>query len=307
MGRILTSGSLAYDHLYSFQGVFQDELLDHKKGSLSIAFNVKNKAVFFGGCAGNIAFNAKLLNEDFILLGIVGRDFGDYKTWLEKHGVSAENVIIETNEYTAQASVVTDQMGQQITFFHEGAAAKSAGYREEIKKRIAALKQEISLAIVSPNNRDFMLASIEACRKTSIPFFFDPGQAMPLFSKSELHGITAKALGVMLNEYELAMILQRMEIDLKTLLKICRLAVVTLGNKGSDIYFNGEKIHINPGKPKTVKDPTGCGDAYRAGFLIAIKDDFQKLTPEILKRAGDLGTKLATACLQTVGTQNHGI
>lgn len=305
--KILISGSLAYDNLFTFPGVFQDELILDGKGALSVAFNISEKSVHFGGCAGNICYNGKLLHEDFILLGIAGHDFTEYKKWLEKNGVDTSYVIGEMNEFTAQATVVTDKKGQQITFFHEGAANRSASHRHQIHKTIRDLAENLAFAIISPNNRDFILSSIEACREYKLPYFFDPGQAMPVFSQNELLQMVNSAAGMFLNEYELALLEKQLHMSHKEILGMCPLLIVTLGERGSKIFFGEEEIQIAPLKPKVIKDPTGCGDAYRAGFLKGIQNDFPKLTVEILEEAGKLGTKLATACLETVGTQNHGL
>lgn len=305
MQKILVSGSLAYDYLYTFPGVFQDELISGSSGALSVAFNVTEKTVHFGGCAGNICFNGKLLGENSALLGIAGHDFGDYKKWLGKHGVDTNHVIGEMSEFTAQASVVTDQKGQQITFFHEGAASKSASHRHQIRKTVSDLSSNLKLAIVSPNNRDFILSSVEACRENNIPYFFDPGQAMPVFTENELLHMVNTAAGLFLNEYELSLLTKQLNMPLQEILRICPIIIITLGEKGSKIYFGEKEILISAMKPKQIKDPTGCGDAYRAGFLKGIQDTFPKLTLEILEEAAQLGTKLATACLAVVGTQNH--
>ncbi|MBI4994360.1 carbohydrate kinase family protein [Candidatus Peregrinibacteria bacterium] len=305
MSSVLVSGSLAYDYLFTFPGVFQDELIDHNAGSLSVSFYITEKSVFFGGCSGNIVFNGKLLKEDFILFGIAGRDFGGYEKWLNNHGIDTSNVIIDANDYTSSANVVTDKKEQQITFFHGGAASKSGLHKKEIKKRIALAAKKTKLAIISPNDRNFILASIEGCMENRIPFIFDPGQAIPLFKSSELIKILKNASGLMLNEYELALFKKQTGMAHSEILRLAKLLVITLAEKGSKIHFQGKEIIIPAIKPKKVVDPTGCGDAFRAGFLATIKDSFPRLTPNTLKKAGQRGTRLALACLQSIGTQNH--
>lgn len=303
--RILVSGSLAYDHLYTFPGVFQNEFIANAKGALSVAFNVTDKAVNFGGCAGNIVYNAKLLGKDFIMLGIAGCDFGVYEEWLKKNKIDTAGVIVENSEYTSQATVVTDQKGQQITFFHEGAASKSGKHVKHIKAYIRGMANKTKFALVSPNNKAFMIASMEGCCECRIPFFFDPGQAMPLFKKEELLWALKASQGVFLNEYELELLKKRLGMKSnEELFGLCELVVVTLGEKGAVIYSCGKPIFVPTKRQKDVKDPTGCGDAFRAGFLIGIKDNL-KPTPNVLKQAGDFGTKLALKCLKAVGTQNH--
>ncbi len=266
---------------------------------------MKDKAVHFGGCAGNIAFSAKLLHEDVVMLGIAGRDFSDYEKWLRANKISTDSVIIDESVYTSQATVATDQKGRQIILFHEGAAALSPKYTSKIRATILKHKNQLRLAIVAPNNRNFMLTSIKTCLESKIPYIFDPGQAMPLFSKSELRDLAQKSAGMMLNEYELELYKKLAQISLKEIIQNVPLLVITLGEKGSEIYFEEKVVRIPAIKSKSVKDPTGCGDAYRAGFIVGIQNDMKNLNIKILQKAAALGTKLAAACLQKVGTQNH--
>lgn len=306
MKKILVSGSLAYDYIYKFAGNFQDELIaDGTTGHLSVAFNVVDKAVNFGGCAGNIAFNGKLLKKDFIMVGIAGLDFEQYEKWLKKHSIDTSRVIIENKLYTAQATVVNDKKGQQITFFHEGAAGASYDYRDELSHHIRAAAHDTQFAIISPNNRDFILTSVAACQENMIPYFFDPGQAMPVFSAEELTAITEKATGLFMNEYELELFQRAIGLKLPEILKLCPLLILTLGERGSRIYFNNKEIYVPAIKSKNPRDPTGCGDAYRAGFLAEIQNNFSNLDIPALESAAKKGTQLAAACLQIVGTQNH--
>ncbi|MBI2638750.1 hypothetical protein HYW83_04120 [Candidatus Peregrinibacteria bacterium] len=305
MQKILITGSLAYDQLTNFQGVFQDALSAQKSNHLSIAFPVINKQIFFGGCAGNIVYNAKLLEEDFILLGIAGKDFHTYEKWLQKNKINTSHVIRENRDFTSEASVVTDLKSQQITVFYPGAASLAKKHSQKIKQTISRLAPKLVFAHIAPNDRHFMLACIDACRQNKIPYFFDPGQAMSLFSAAELRSITKHAFGLFLNECELGLLSKLLKLNPPQIAQLCTLMIVTLGEKGSDIYFQKKKIHIPSRKPKIVKDPTGCGDAYRAGFLANLASHFPNLTPNILERAGKSGTKLAMACLQSLGTQNH--
>lgn len=307
MQKILVAGSIAFDYLFSFDGVFQDQLAISRAGSLSVAFNVGNKAVHFGGCAGNIAYNGKLLGDDFVMLGICGKDFNEYETWLKKNKISTEFVLREPTEYTSQAMVVSDKKGQQLTFFYEGAAAKSKNRRSEIHGIIQRLSKDLSLALISPNNREFMLACLSACREFRIPYIFDPGQAMPMFKPHELLEIINAASGVILNEYELSLLLKLLDMKKQEILDLTPLLIITLGERGSEIYFSEKILKIPAKKPRFLRDPTGAGDAYRGGFLAGIQNHFPKLTPEILEKAGMLGAKLATACIESVGTQNHKI
>lgn len=305
MQKILITGSLAYDQLTTFPGVFQDAFSAQKSRHISIAFPVINKQVFFGGCAGNIVYNGRLLEEDFVLLGIAGKDFDAYEKWLVKNKIDTSRVIRENRDFTSEANVVTDSKDQQMTIFYPGAAAWSKKHSQKIKQIIDRLAPRLALAHIAPNDRHFMLACIAACRKNRIQYFFDPGQAMSLFSAAELRHITKNAFGILLNEYESDLLSKQLKLKPLQIAKLCTVMIVTLGEKGSDIYFQQKKIHIPTQKTKAIKDPTGCGDAYRAGFLAVIMPHFPKLTQKILERAGKLGTKLALSCLRSLGTQNH--
>lgn len=305
MQKILITGSLAYDQLTTFPGVFQDAFSAQESKHISIAFPVINKQIFFGGCAGNIVYNGKLLGEDFILFGIAGKDFSTYEKWLKENTIDASRVIREKRDFTSEANVVTDSKGQQMTVFYPGAAAWSKKHSQKIKQIIDRLAAKLAFAHIAPNDRHFMLSCIAACRKNKIPYFFDPGQAMSLFSPAELRNTAEHAFGLFLNEYELDLLGKQLKLKPLQVARLCKVMIVTLGEKGSDIYFQKKKIHIPSQKLKIIKDPTGCGDAYRAGFLAAIMPHFPKLAPEILERAGKSGTKLAIACLQSLGTQNH--
>jgi len=307
MQKVLVSGSLAYDYLYTFSGNFRDNFAIGAK-NLNVAFNVSEKTVNFGGCAGNIIFNARLINEDFVLLGIAGHDFGEYKKWLNKNKINTDDVIIDNSQYTSQAVVATDEKNQQIILFYEGAAKMSSNYSNEIK---AAVKKHATagccLAIISPNNKSFMMETISACKDAGIAYFFDPGQAMPLFSGEELQKVCESAYGLFLNESELALLAERLNMQSSKVVEICPLTVVTLGEKGAKIYFKDKGIDIPTQKVATPADPTGCGDAFRAGFLAVVQNHFPKLSEDILVKAGNLGTKLAVRCIMKVGTQNHAI
>lgn len=305
MPSALVSGSLAYDVIYKFNGVFQDKLILSEKRNLSLAFNVAEKTIHFGGCAGNIVYNGRLLGEDFLLLGIAGgRDFADYQNWLKKNKIDCSHVILEPEEFTSQAAVVNDNCGQQLTFFHEGAASKAKNHRNRIIEEIQ--NSGAKIAIVSPNSKDFVESSIEGCVKADISFIFDPGQIIPLFSADELRQILSKAKGMILNEYELEFIQKQSGMPFDEIKKLCGLIVETLGEKGSRIYFGSEVIDIPTRKIESSADPTGCGDAYRAGFLSGVKDNFPNLNRETLTKAAEKGTQLALACLGKIGTQNHG-
>lgn len=307
MSRVLVAGSLAYDALYTYDGVLKSELLDTSSGNLSISFAVKEKTVHFGGCAGNIAYNGRLLGENFQIFGIAGHDFEPYEKWLKKNHIDTSAVLRDLQSYTSEATVVTDKKGQQITFFYEGAASRSAQHKKDIHKTLRRLASDIKLAILSPHNRHFILETAHACRDFGIPYFFDPGQTMPTLSKKELLSLMKNSIGLFLNEFELGLLQKILGISEKEIIQMTPLCILTLGEKGSEIFHGNDGIHIPAKKVRKTVDPTGCGDAYRAGFLTVYSRNFPKSSARILTEAGMLGTRLAAACLAQKGTQNHRI
>lgn len=306
---ILVCGSLAYDILYHFKGNFKESLargvtLD---APLSIGFNVSHKEEFFGGCAGNIAYNGRLLNEDFRLLGVVGKDFGRYREWLQKNKISCNEIIENPKKYSSQAVLATDSNNQQIIFFHEGAAGESDYFSENLKHSIARDKENTLLMHIAPNPRDFVVLCTQEAQSLNIPYLFDPGQALPVFEAELLKKIIKGAFGLIVNEYELGALLHTLLLTQEELLAEAGLLIVTRGEAGSTIYWGESQIAIPAEKVGAVVDPTGCGDAYRAGFLSVLRAAQLELSPETLQKAGLLGTRLASACLSQHGTQNHSI
>lgn len=305
MFKILISGSIAYDYICTYSGIFQDEFPADKSANLNVALMVQSKVMHFGGCAGNIAYNGKLLGENFLVLGIAGKDFDEYEKWLKRRKIDSSNIIRVADGFTSNAMMVNDKKGQQLIVFHEGVAAQSAEHVKEIRKTIQTHAKTLKLALVSPNNKVFMMATMDACVEFGIPFIFDPGQAMAMFTKEDLNNILDSAEGLILNDHEFEKIKNMSCLSRVEILGKCRLVVVTMGEKGSVIYFDGNEIAIDIVKPREIREPTGCGDAYRAGFLATIADKFPTLDTDILKQAGNRGARLATACLENVGTQNH--
>lgn len=276
----------------------------------SLAYDTIDKVVFFGGCAGNIAYNARLLNKKFVMLGIVGKDFDDYEKWLQKNNIDTEYVVRCQDDLTARAMITTDAEGHQVALFSPGAADLARHHQDKIQITLKTLAPHLSFALISPNSHGFMNAVIEGCISNNVPFFFDPGQALPLFSSQELMTILPAADGLFLNEDELLECLALLTISQEELRRIVPLLIVTYGEKGSRIFWcneNGddEIIEIPAVTTPFARDPTGCGDAYRAGFLATIQEHFPTLTTAALKNAGCVGATLATACVQSYGTQNH--
>ena len=288
----LICGSFAYDTIMVFQDQFKNHILPDKVHILNVSFQVPEMRREFGGCAGNIAYSLKLLGGEPLPLGTVGKDFGPYAEWMDQHGISRRHIKVCDDTYTAQAFITTDRDDNQITAFHPGAMNRS--HETRVKDANGA-----KLGIVSPDGREGMIQHARQFAEAGIPFIFDPGQGMPLFDGDDLMAFIEQATWVTLNDYEAELMQERTEKSLSELARYVKGLIVTLGARGSCVYTDGRVIEI-PVVPVTeVTDPTGCGDAYRAGLLYG------------LARGMDWETTCRVAALIGAikiahhGTQNH--
>ena len=288
----LICGSFAYDTIMVFQDQFKNHILPDKVHILNVSFQVPKMRREFGGCAGNIAYNLKLLGGEPLPMGTVGRDFGLYAEWMDLHRIDRRHVKVCEDSYTAQAFITTDMDDNQITAFHPGAMNRS-------HETHVSDANGVKLGIVSPDGREGMIQHARQFAEAGIPFIFDPGQGMPLFGGDDLIAFLDQATWVTLNDYEAELIQERTEKSLTELAQYGKGLIVTLGARGSAVYTDGRVIEI-PVVPTTeVNDPTGCGDAYRAGLLYG------------LSRGMDWETTCRIAALMGTlkighhGTQNH--
>ena len=288
----LICGSAAYDNIMVFEDSFKNHILPDKIHILNVAFLVPRLRREFGGCATNIAYNMKLLGEDPLPMATVGQDFGPYREWLEAKGIRLDHIRVIDDVFTAQAFITTDLDDNQITAFHPGAMNQA-----ELNKVEQA--NGVKIGMVSPDGRTGMIEHARQFAEAGIPFIFDPGQGMPLFGGDDLIAFLEQATWVTLNDYEAELIQERTEKSLTELAQYGKGLIVTLGARGSAVYTDGRVIEI-PVVPTTeVNDPTGCGDAYRAGLLYG------------LSRGMDWETTCRIAALMGTlkighhGTQNH--
>ena len=245
-----------------------------------------------GGCAGNIAYNLMLLGHDPIPMGTVGKDFGPYYDWLDECGINREHVRKAKDEFTAQAFITTDKDDNQITAFHPGAMALT--HQNKVSDA-----QDISLGIISPDGKEGMIEHAEQFANENIPFIFDPGQGLPMFNREELDCFLDQASFVAMNDYECHMLQEKTGKTLPQLAAQVDAFIVTKGGKGSVIHTGGDSINIPVAKTQAALDPTGCGDAYRAGLLYGIH---HQLDWEITGRVASL---MGAIKIQQHGTQNH--
>ena len=287
-------GSIAYDNLMNFSGKFSDSILPEQISNLNISFLLPDLKREFGGCAANIAYNLKLLNDYPIIYGSVG-DL-DCEPFLKKFknlNIDLSGVKIIEDKYTAQAYIVTDSDKNQITLFHPG-AMNEAHFCEFVPQ-----ENENYLAIVSPNGKDAMHKFTNLLSKEKIDFIFDPGQGLPMFSKEELEDLIFKSNYLFLNEYEAKLLESKLKISIKDLSKHLNFIVVTLGINGSKIYQNNDEKQVDAVRTEKAVDPTGCGDAYRAGFLFSLKRNYS------LEKSAKLSSIIAKFKVESVGPQNH--
>ncbi len=288
----LICGSFAYDTIMVFPDQFKKHILPDQVHILNVSFMVPKMRREFGGCAGNIAYNLHLLGGNVQPMGTVGEDFDPYAAWMDRCGVPRKHVSVVPNTFTAQAFITTDMDDNQITAFHPGAMGHA---------HINTVSQAdgIKLGIVSPDGRDGMMEHARQFADSHIPFIFDPGQGMPMFSGAELMTFLEQATYLTLNDYECKLLQEKTGKSLKQLAAQVEAMIVTKGGEGSDIYVNG-KVHAIPAaKTGPLVDPTGCGDAYRAGLLYGIA---QGMDWEV---TGRMAALLGAIKIEQHGTQNH--
>lgn len=288
----LICGSFAYDTIMVFRDLFRHHILPDQVHILNVSFQVPEMRREFGGCAGNIAYNLKLLGDEPLPMGTVGKDFGAYAEWMDRCGIDRRYVRVIADAYTAQAFITTDMDDNQITAFHPGAMNHS-----QLAK--VADAEDVSIGTVSPDGRDGMLQHAAEFAAADIPFIFDPGQGMPLFNGAELLTFVQQASWITLNDYEAQLMRERTGKSIEELAREVRAIVVTLGGKGSRIYADGRAIDIPAAAPRSIKDPTGCGDAYRAGLLYGLSHGMDWET------TGRMAALMGTIKIEHHGTQNH--
>ncbi len=290
--KTLICGSMAYDTIMVFPDHFKKHILPEQLHILNVAFLVPTMRREYGGCAGNIAYNLKLLGGNPEIMATVGDDFAPYAKRLEKLGISQQHIRHVPDSFTGQAFITTDLDDNQITAFHPGAM----GFSHQNKVGDAA---EVALGIVSPDGRDGMIEHAEQFVEAGIPFVFDPGQGMPMFGGDDLLRFIDQATYVTVNDYEAKLLQDKTGKTLKQIAGSVKALVVTLGGDGSMIYADGKEIAIPTPKPAAIVDPTGCGDAYRAGLLYGIQSGWDWET------TGRLASLLGSIKIASRGGQNH--
>jgi adenosine kinase len=293
MARVAITGSIAFDTLMQFPGKFQDHFLPDKLDRISVSFLVDTLRKERGGCAANIAYSLGLLGERPLLVGTVGSDFGEYRRVLEEAGVDTSGVRAYPEEYTSSFFANTDENGNQICSFYTG-AMRFAG---SLSLRAAA--GAVDLAVVSPNDPGAMVKLASECREAGIPFIFDPGQQIIRLEGDVLKDSARGSKMLIVNEYELEMFKRKAGLTDADFNGLAETVVVTFGEKGSEIRTRGAAAAIPIAPPARVLDPTGVGDAYRAGLIMGMVHGLSWET------AGRMGSLAAAYVLETRGAQRH--
>lgn len=288
----LITGSFAYDTIMVFQDQFKKHILPEQVHILNVCFYVPELRREFGGCAGNITYNLMLLGGDPIPMGTVGQDFDAYRKWLTDNGINLTHVTEIPNTFTAQAFLTTDIDNNQIIAFHPGAMAQA-------HQNKVADATDITLGIVAPDGREAMIEHATQFAYSGIPFIFDPGQGLPMFTAKELETFIEKATYVVVNDYESELLLEKTGKRIEQIAATVEAFIITRGAKGADIYHANTCIHIDAAPIRVAKDPTGCGDAFRAGLLYGIRHRLDWRT------SGQIASLLGAIKIEQHGTQNH--
>lgn len=290
---VLIIGTLAFDYIMNFSGRFADRIMEDKIHSISLSFLVDKLSKQYGGTSANIAYTLKLLGTEPLIFVSAGNDFSAYKTYLQKKKISTKYISLVKDVPTSSYFVVTDQDNNQIGSFYIGASKYAAA------KSLQEVNEHIDLAIIAPTIPQAMKKAVNECQAGKIPYIYDPAFQIAIFTKEELKtGITG-AKFLIGNDYEISMIEDKLEVSHEELVAMVPAVITTIGDKGSIIETRTESIHIKPAKPKSTTDPTGAGDAYRAGFIAGYVRGYP------LDICGQMGSVAAVYTVETYGTQTH--
>lgn len=290
---ILVCGSLAFDTIMTFEGRFAEQILPSQLHILNVSFLVPGLRREYGGCAGNIAYGLRQLGAQAVPLAMLGNDGNEYLDRLRALGVDTHHVSSSVDSYTAQAMIMTDRDNNQITAFHPG--AMSSAHENPVPQR-----DDIAVAIISPDGRDAMLTHARQLHAAGVPFVFDPGQGLPMFNGEELRQFIELASWVTLNDYEAQMLCDRTGLTLDAIAAQVRGLIVTLGAEGCDVWDGGAaKVRVAGVAASAIVDPTGCGDAFRAALLHGLEQGWP------LQRCAELGNRMGAVKIASRGGQNY--
>jgi adenosine kinase len=288
----LICGSIAFDKIMQYHGRFGETLLADQLHRVNVSFLVPTLRTEYGGCAVNIAYNLKMLGGEGLIMGTIGQDGGDYLDRMEQQGLATNAIRTIPDAYTAQCFVTADLDNNQINAFHPGAMQYS--HENNVGDYLP-----LRVAIVAPDGRDGMIKHARDCAERGVPFVFDPGQQLPMFNGEELLAFIGQATYLACNDYEFEMVMDRTGLSLADIASRLDALVITRGEQGSDIHAGGEHHKIPVVQAEAVLDPTGCGDAYRAGLLYGIANGLDWPT------TGRLASLVGAIKIAHQGAQNH--
>ena len=295
--KIGVAGSVGLDHLMTFSGKFTDSFVAGSLEKVSLSFLVDSLDVRRGGCAANICYGMGVLGLNPVLIAAVGKDWADYEAWLSRHGVDTSHALVSTNLYTAHFMVTTDDDLNQIASFFPGAMSEA---RNIELAPIMEKTGRFDMVVISPDDPQAMLHHSEVCRKDGIPFAADPSQQMARMSGEEIKLLIDGASYLFLNEYELALAMQKTGWSDREILEHVKIRVVTLGSKGAKVESAaGEFVQVGVPQEKSKTDPTGVGDSFRSGFIAGLAWGLSH------ERCAQLGSLIATYVIETMGTQEY--
>jgi len=290
---IIVSGSLAYDRIMDFPGYFSEHILPEKIHVLNVSFTVNGMVEKFGGTAGNIAYALAMLGERPLILATIGHDYQRYFDWLAKNDIVFEGIRVIEEEFTAGAYITTDKADNQITGFNPGAMRHSSVFDFD------KIDPGESLVIVAPGNLDDMMKYSQTCKDRGIDYIFDPGQSLPMWNAQDLTRCIEGSKILISNDYELELIMSKTGLDRKALLGRTTTIITTLGEQGSHICMPDREIDISAIKAKRVADPTGAGDAYRAGLIKGM------IEGKNIEQCALMGSACASFAVEGYGTQEY--
>jgi len=290
---IFISGSMAYDRIMNFPGSFADYILPDKIHVLNVCFNVTSLQEKFGGTAGNIAYSLSLLGEKPVIIATIGKDYESYFDWLKSHAISNDGITIISEEFTAGAYITTDKSDNQITGFNPGAMKQATNYD------ISSADPKSSVMLLAPGNLQDMIGYALRCRELGIPYICDPGQSLTLWTGEQLREWISGSMMLISNDYELEVIIKMTGLKKEEILGITKMIITTLGDKGSLISMDGRDITVPAAKAFDIMDPTGAGDAYRAGLLKGLAMNRN------IEDAAKIGAVAAAYAVENYGTQEH--
>ncbi|NCV07963.1 MAG: carbohydrate kinase family protein [Actinobacteria bacterium] len=295
--KIGVAGSVGLDHLMTFSGKFTDSFVAGSLEKVSLSFLVDSLDVRRGGCAANICYGMGVLGLNPVLIAAVGKDWADYEAWLSRHGVDTSHALVSTSLYTAHFMVTTDDDLNQIASFFPGAMSEA---RNIELGPIMEKTGRFDMVVISPDDPQAMLHHSDVCRKEGIPFAADPSQQMARMSGEEIKLLIDGASYLFLNEYELALAMQKTGWSDREILEHVKIRVVTLGSKGAKVESAaGEFVQVGVPQEKSKTDPTGVGDSFRSGFIAGLAWGLSH------ERCAQLGSLIATYVIETMGTQEY--